>query len=102
MVSSYVTALSALLFLFFIPFKIPLNLYLMITLVIVKLTEEYKKRNYYYNRFTLERYIKKYNFNKLKIIGNIDKMMRDKRHLIKNKNRYYTEKQLLSKKYRYK
>lgn len=102
MIASYTISIIILLSSFTGPYKFSLNLYLMITLIIVKLTEAYKKRNYYYNKFTLERYIKKYKFNKLKIINNRSKMMRDKRHLIKEKGSYVTEKQSLTRKYKHK
>ena len=102
MIISYLVAIMLLLSSFFTTYNFSFNLYLMISLIIVKLTEEYKKRKYYYNKFKLERYMKDYHFNKLKIITNIDKMMRDKRHLIKDKKKYITEKQMLIKKYNYK
>ena len=79
--------------------NINLNLFLMISLIIVKLINYYKKRKYYLNKFKLERYLNNYSFNKLKKINNIDNMMRDKRHIIKKNNKYYTEKELLQKRY---
>ena len=68
----------------------------MISLIFVKLIDAYKKRGYYYNKFKLERWLKNYRFNKLKIINNVDKMMRDKRHLIRFRNNYVTERELLN------
>lgn len=97
---SYFVATSLFFLLVTLPYNYSFNLYLMISLIVVKLTEEYKKRRYYFNKFKLERYIKDYRFNKLKIVNNIDDMMRDKRHIIKNKKGYFTEKQILSKKYK--
>lgn len=102
MLISYFIAIAILLSSLFTDYNFSFNIYLMISLIIIKLTEEYKKRNYYYNKFQLERYMKNYHFHKLKIINNIDKMMRDKRHLIKNQRNYITEKQILNKKYNYK
>lgn len=102
MIISYLIAIAILLTSFFTSYNFSFNLYLMISLIIIKLTEEYKKRKYYYNKFKLERYMKNYHFNKLKIINNLDKMMRDKRHLIKSQENYITEKQMLTRKYNYK
>lgn len=47
--------------------------------------EEYKIRNYKFNKLLLERYLKKYKFKKIKIINKIDKINRDKYHIIDNK-----------------
>lgn len=101
MLISYIVSIVILLSSLFNSYNLSFNLYLMITLIIIKLTEEYKKRKYYYNKFKLERCIKEYHFNKLKIINDLDGMMRDKRHLIKYKQNYLTEKQALSKRYKY-
>ncbi len=77
-----------------------LNIILMFLIVISKLVKEFKKRRYYFNKFILERYMNNYNFSKLKIISSIKKMMRDYRHIIKNNDTYYTEKEYLNKLYR--
>lgn len=44
-----------------------------------------KQKEYRFNKFILERYIKKYKFKKIKIINKIDKIQRDKYHIIANK-----------------
>lgn len=76
------------------------NIMLMFLIVVGKTFIELRKRNYYFNKFILERYMKNYNFKKLKNITSIKKMMRDKRHIIKSNNTYYTEKDYLKKLYR--
>jgi len=76
------------------------NILLMFLIVIVKVFIELKKKNYYFNKFILERYINRYSFKKIKNISSIKKMMRDKRHIIKFNNSYYTEKEYLNKLYR--
>ena len=72
----------------------------MFLVVIGKILVEVKKKNYYFNKFLLERYLKDYNFKRLKNISSIKKMMRDKRHIIKCNNSYLTEKEYLRRLYR--
>lgn len=76
------------------------NVILMFLIVVVKIGLEVKKKNYYFNKFLLERYLNSYNFKRIKKISSIKKMMRDKRHIIKFNNTYYTEKEYLNKLYR--
>ncbi len=76
-----------------------LNMAMIGLLVLFKLIEEHRKIGYYFNKFLLERYLKKYNFKKNKTIKNIDNMIRDTKHIIKEKNIYYTEKEYLTKRY---
>ena len=45
---------------------------------------EYLNIKYKFNRFILERYLNNYDFNKIKIINNINKMYRDYTHIINN------------------
>ena len=47
--------------------------------------EEFKLKDYKFNKLLLERYLKKYKFKKIKIINKIDKIKRDKYHIIDNK-----------------
>ncbi len=65
--------------------------------LMLKVIEEYKKRNYYFNKFLLERYLYCYRFKKTKYIRNIKDMYKDYRHLFLNKGRYLTEKEMLKK-----
>ena len=85
-----------------INFSLSFNLYLIISLILIKLTKLYKDRLYYYNKFKLERYLNNYHFKKIKVIPNINKMMRDKRHIIKKENKYLTEKEYLNNIFKYK
>ncbi len=79
-------------------FKI--NILLIIILLIYKVTVEYKRKNYYVEKFLLERYIKNFNFKKIKEVKNIDQFRKGYRHYIKKDNLYYTEKDILSKKFK--
>lgn len=83
-------------------YSLSLNLYLILSLIIIRLTKAYKDRLYYYNKFKLERYLNNYHFKTLKVIPNINKMMRDKRHIIKKENEYLTEKECLKSVFKYK
>lgn len=47
--------------------------------------QEIKQKEYRFNKFLLERYLNDYKFKSTKIINKIDKMKRDKYHIINNK-----------------
>lgn len=79
--------------------KYPLNILFMFILVLVKLKDEIKKRNYYFNKFLLERLLNNFSFKKRRIIEKVDDMYRDNYHIIKRGNKYYTEHQYLKDKY---
>ena len=53
--------------------------------LIFNIYEEIKQKDYRFNKFLIERYLKKYKFKKIKIINKIDKIKRDKYHIINNK-----------------
>lgn len=65
-----------------------------------KVTEEYKQIKYVYEKFILERYLNNYNFKKSKLITNYKNFYKNKRHLIRENNIYYLEKEYLEKKYK--
>lgn len=71
------------------------NIIIMFLVVLINIIVEFRKRNYYFNKFLLERYINIYSFKKIKKISTIKKMMRDRRHIICINNKYYTEKDYL-------
>lgn len=100
-ISIFLSIIISLLFIYFLIINnYTFNIILMFIIVISKIIIEYKKRNYYFNKFLLERYINNYSFKKIKTISSIKKMMRDKRHIIFNNNHFYTEKEYLKKLYR--
>ncbi len=80
--------------------NIHLNLIIMVIFLFYKVNKEYRQIDYLYNRFLLERYLGKYNFKKSRIINNSEKFYRNKRHLIKEDNKYYLEDEYLEKKYK--
>ena len=85
-----------LLFLFLLR-DIKLNIFLLLCLLIFKVYEEYKKRNYYQEKFLLERYLENNHFKRWNRVGEVSEFKRDCRHIVKGKNRDYTEKEVLSK-----
>ena len=70
----------------FIYYIIHFNLNILITLfvVLVKLFKYYNKKNYYYNRFLLERYLYHQQFKKISFINNQYSFFRDYFHFIHN------------------
>lgn len=80
--------------------EIHLNLIIMSIFLILTLVNEQKNINQLYNKFLLERYIYKYNFPRKKIINSADKFHRNCKHIIKENNEYYLEKEYLEKKYK--
>lgn len=76
-----------------------LNLIITVVFLLYKVTREYNQINFIYNKFLLERYLNKYNFKKSKIINNYNNFHRNKKHLIKERDKYYLEKDYLNKIY---
>ena len=73
---------------------------LIISIIIDNLVKYYKNINYLFNKFLLERYLYKINLNKTKTIPKIDNMYKEKYHIIKENNHYFTEKQYLNKRFK--
>lgn len=71
--------------------------YLIISVLFYNIYIYYKNIDVLYNRFVLERYLYKYNFNKYKIIDNIKNMYRNRKHLFISKNGLVKEDKYLSK-----
>lgn len=69
---------------------------LIITIIIDNIIKYYKNINYNFNKFILERYLYKIVPNKTKKINKIDNMYKEKYHIIKQNNKYLTEKQVLN------
>ena len=76
------------------------NFYLMGILLFFEIITYFKKQNFLYNRFLLERYMEKFNYIKFKIIKDKDHMYKDKRHIILYKNKYVTEKDYLNERFK--
>ncbi len=69
------------------------NLILISIFLLSKIFEYYKEKKYSYNKLLLERYLKKFNFRKYKVIDNLRNIYRDRRHIINHE----TEKTALKK-----
>lgn len=80
--------------------NIGLNLIIMGTLLIYKVSTYSKKINYIYNKFLLERYLNKYKFKRAIIIRNYEDFYKGKRHLIRDNDKYYLEEEYLNNKFR--
>ena len=73
---------------------------LIITIIIDNLIKYYKNINYLFNKFLLERYLYKIELKRTKKINKIDNMYKEKYHIIKEKNNYLTEKQVLNRRFK--
>lgn len=81
--------------------NIKLNIIIMSIFLLYKITKEKNKISTMYEKFLLERYLKKYKFKDTKIINNSNNFYRNKEHIIKEKGKYYYESDFLSKKYNF-
>lgn len=76
-----------------------LNIILIVSFLIYKVTAEWRNKEYLMDKFLLERYLHHYQFKKRKRVNNIHEFMRNRNHLVKIGDRYYTEKEALYKKF---
>lgn len=76
-----------------------INTIVLVLFLIYKVSSEEKKINIKYENFLLERYLNSYRFKKSKIIKNCDHFYKNKRHLIKKKDKYLLEADFLKEKY---
>ncbi|MBP3841055.1 MAG: hypothetical protein IK997_02880 [Bacilli bacterium] len=86
-------------FIILIPNHFKINYIFMVIFLIYKTTEEYKNRNYYFDKFILERYLYSYNFNKLCIVKSLNDFKKEYKHILNNNEKIYTEKEYLINKY---
>lgn len=82
-----------------LPKYLGINLILINILLFSKVIDSYKKIPFYSEKFLLERYLNNYKFRKEKVVNNVNNFMRGKKHLVKIDNKYYTEKEILHKKF---
>lgn len=92
---------STIIIISFSVFKFNLVLLIVIIFLILKIFEEFQNRNNIFNKFLMERYLYTFNFTKRKIIKgyNLHYMFKDHKHLFYIDNQYYSEKQLLEKRF---
>lgn len=85
------------LFLFIIIFKNNYSYFIIISFLIYESYIYIKNKRIYVKRFILEKYLYKNKYKKYLKINNINKMKRNRKHLIKNNNIYITEKEYIKK-----
>ncbi len=73
---------------------------LILSIIVSSVIKYYQNINYLFNKFLLERYLYKIPFYKPKEITKISDMYKEKYHIIKENNRYYTEKELLKRRFK--
>ncbi len=76
-----------------------LNLFLLLCLLLFRIYEEYKKRKIYQEKFLLERYLEPNNFKRRCRVEKVAEFRRDYQHIVKGASRYYTEKEILEKRF---
>jgi stage IV sporulation protein FB len=83
----------------FILFNYNLSLITLLILLFIfkEVVIDLKKHKYYMNKFFLEKYLYKINYKNKKIIKNINDMKKQTNHIVKNKNKYYFESEILNK-----
>ena len=79
--------------------KIDLNIIITVLLVVLLVSKEYKKIKIRYEKFLLERYLKKQKYRKKRIITSEKNFYRNCTHLIKVGDKYSLEEEFLRKKY---
>lgn len=86
-------------FLLFYIIKNKLNLFLTLILIFLlrKVIEEYKNIKYIFNKFLFERYLYKLNYKKIKKVKSINYFYKQRSHLVKNKQNYEKESEILRK-----
>ena len=94
---SIISIFFLILFIYF--FKNNYTYLIVISFLIYEVIYYIKNRNYIFNRFILEKYLYKNSYKSIKKINNINKMKRNKKHIIKNNNMYVTEKEYINKVY---
>lgn len=87
------------LFIYLLMNNISISIIIVTTFLIYNIRRESKQKNYIMYKFLLERYINSYKFKKRKKVTSIEKFMRNKNHIIKVGEKYYTEKEILNKKF---
>lgn len=82
---------------FLIIYKLDNSYYVIVIFLIFQIIYQLKNKNIVYNKFLLERRLYKNKYIDYKKINKIDRMFRNKRHLIKDKNMYISENKYLKK-----
>ena len=95
----YISYFIIFIFIMFLPLYFKINYIFMIIFLLYKTTDENKKKNYYFDKFVLERYLYTYNFSRVCVVASIDDFKKGYRHVIDYKERVALEDEALSNKY---
>ena len=76
----------------------------MILFLVVKILEEFKNKNFIFNKFLYERYVFPKKYKQIKVIDGIkvDYIYKERSHIFKEKNKCYTEREILAKRFDFK
>lgn len=74
-----------------------ISLIIIFLFLILEIVKQWGKQKYYFQKFLLERHLYSFRFKKEKLISKVDQMQKEKRHLFKVGQNYYTEKEILRK-----
>lgn len=71
------------------------NMIILGMVLLFEVSKYLKYQDVIYNRFLLERYLKRYKFKKVKVINNLNNMYKDRCHVINFRKSYITERKYL-------
>lgn len=77
--------------------KFNYSMVMVVSILLFDIYKFYLNLEYLYNRFLLERYLYRFNYQKLRIVEDKNNMYKDCRHLIKNDKKYQKEEEMLGK-----
>ena len=77
-----------------------INLIFISFFLFFKILDEKKKIGFYMDKFLLERYLYDFKFKKRKNVSDISDFSRDRKHLVYKDDRYFSEKEILLKKFK--
>lgn len=92
LILSFIILFSSFVYLIF--FK-NLMLFIILFFLLLENLKQWRKKNYIFHKFLLERYLYIFSFKKRCQINNVIDMKRDYKHLFYNKNKYITESEML-------
>ena len=87
----YTIYISMITLLIIIVQKFNLILILILIFILIEILKQYLKKDYYFNKFLLERYLYNFSFKKYKLIHSINEFYKNKKNIIQSK----TERQIL-------
>ena len=92
---SYLLSFLGIIFFLYKGINVSLSFFMVVVMLICKLTEEAKKEKFYFNKFLLDRHLNNYKFNKIKVIKGINSMSRDYKHVFFYDGKTHSEKEEL-------